>query len=74
MCTVISNRSGIKVSTIEHLMAAIASYQINNLTIEINESEVPILDGSSKIYLDAIKKTGFKIDCSNILNKLLSIR
>ena len=48
MCTVISNRSGIKVSTIEHLMAAIASYQSNNLKIKINESEVPILDGSSK--------------------------
>ena len=58
MCTVISNRSGIKVSTIEHLMAAIASYQINNLRIEINESEVPILDGSSKQFCNKIEKAG----------------
>ena len=55
MCTVISNNSGIKVATIEHLMASLASFQINNLIVEINGPEVPILDGSSKQYYTEIR-------------------
>ena len=58
MCTVISNNSGIKVATIEHLMASLASFQINNLIVEINGPEVPILDGSSKQYYTEIEKSG----------------
>ncbi len=59
-----TNRSttiGIKdarVSTIEHLMAALVGMRIDNVLIEINGEEVPILDGSSQPFVDAIKKAG----------------
>ena len=58
MCTVISNKYGVKVATIEHLIAAIASLQINNLIIEIDGSEVPILDGSSKQFFSELENAG----------------
>ena len=49
---------GAKVSTIEHLMAALYASNIDNALIEINGEEVPILDGSSKYWLEAIEKSG----------------
>ena len=50
--------NGAKVSTIEHLMAALQASNIDNALIEINGEEVPILDGSSKYWLEAIEKSG----------------
>ena len=50
--------NGAKVSTIEHLMAALYASNIDNALIEINGEEVPILDGSSKYWLEAIEKSG----------------
>jgi UDP-3-O-[3-hydroxymyristoyl] N-acetylglucosamine deacetylase / 3-hydroxyacyl-[acyl-carrier-protein] dehydratase len=49
---------GARVSTIEHLMAALVGMQIDNLLIEIDGEEVPILDGSSKPFVDVLEKTG----------------
>ncbi len=49
---------GARVSTIEHLMAALVGMQIDNLLIEIDGEEVPILDGSAKPFVDALEKTG----------------
>jgi UDP-3-O-[3-hydroxymyristoyl] N-acetylglucosamine deacetylase len=60
LCTVIGNKAGVKVSTIEHLMAALWSCGIDNALIEINGSEVPILDGSSRLFLDLIKQCGIQ--------------
>ena len=53
-CTKISNEYGSSVSTIEHLMAALYGKGIDNLLIEIDTEEVPILDGSSKNFVEAI--------------------
>jgi len=58
LSTTISNKHGKTVSTIEHLMSAISSLQIDNLKIEISGPEVPILDGSSKIFYKKISKSG----------------
>ena len=58
LCTTISNESGVTVSTIEHLMSAISALQIDNLKIEVSGPELPILDGSSKIYFKKISDTG----------------
>ncbi|MBO7277838.1 MAG: bifunctional UDP-3-O-[3-hydroxymyristoyl] N-acetylglucosamine deacetylase/3-hydroxyacyl-ACP dehydratase [Bacteroidales bacterium] len=55
--TTIENK-GAKVATIEHLMAALYSQQIDNALIEIDGEEVPILDGSSKYWLQAIESSG----------------
>ena len=50
--TTISNEHGLKVSTIEHLMGALFGLGIDNATIEIDNEEVPILDGSAKIFVE----------------------
>ena len=71
LCTTISNDSGVKVTTIEHLMAALFGLGIDNAIIEINNEEVPILDGSSKIFIEEIKKVGLQE--SNIPIKIISI-
>ena len=59
LCTTITNKYGAKVSTIEHLMAAMYGLGIDNATIEINSEEVPILDGSSKKFVESFLSTGF---------------
>jgi len=60
MCTTIGNEFGASVATIEHLMAAIAGLAIDNLLIEIDGPEVPMMDGSSAAFVDALRKTGMK--------------
>ena len=61
LCTTVSNEFGVKVSTIEHLMAALFGRSIDNALIEIDNEEVPILDGSSKDFVNAIDKAGTQI-------------
>jgi len=58
--TTILNESGIKVSTIEHLMGALFGLGIDNALVEIDNEEVPILDGSAKIFIEKIISAGFK--------------
>ena len=52
--------NGAKVSTIEHLMAALMGMQIDNALIEIDGEEVPILDGSSGIFMEHLSKAGIE--------------
>jgi UDP-3-O-[3-hydroxymyristoyl] N-acetylglucosamine deacetylase len=59
-CTTISNEAGVSVSTVEHLMGALYGLGIDNALIEIDNQEVPILDGSAKLFVEAISKTGIK--------------
>ena len=59
-CTTISNKSGASVSTVEHLMGALYGLSIDNALIEIDNQEVPILDGSAKLFVEAISKIGIK--------------
>ena len=61
LCTTISNEFGAKVSTIEHLMGALFGLGIDNLLIEIDNEEVPILDGSGKIFVEKINEIGLTI-------------
>ena len=56
LCTTLENKHGIRVSTVEHLLAALYITGIDNATIEIDNEEVPIMDGSSKDFLDVLKK------------------
>ena len=60
-CTKLTNEHGISVSTVEHLMAALCGLGIDNLLIEINSEELPVMDGSAKNFVDAINNVGFKI-------------
>ena len=59
-CTTISNESGVSISTLEHLMGALYGMGIDNVLIEIDNHEVPIFDGSAKIFVEAINKVGIK--------------
>ena len=60
LCTTIQNKFGVSVSTVEHLLAALYITGIDNALIEINSIEVPIMDGSSKEFVETIFKTGVK--------------
>ena len=59
--TTIENEHGVKVSTIEHLMGALFGLGIDNALIEIDNEEVPILDGSAKNFIEKIISSGFEI-------------
>ena len=69
--TTISNEFGVKVSTIEHLMGALFGLGIDNALIEIDNGEVPILDGSAKDFIDEIIKSG--LQTSNAPIKIIKI-
>lgn len=60
LCTRISNADGVVVSTIEHVMAALAGCGIHNALIEIDGPEVPILDGSSQPFVTGILAKGLR--------------
>ena len=55
LCTTLKNNHGVKVSTVEHLLAALYLADIDNAIIEIDNNEVPIMDGSAKIFLESFK-------------------
>mgnify|MGYP001468994405 FL=1 len=60
LCTKIKNNNGTTVSTVEHLMAAFYGEGIDNALVEIDASEVPILDGSASEFVEAIRSVGIK--------------
>ncbi len=60
LCTTISNDHGVKISTIEHLMGALYGIGVDNILIEIDSSEVPIMDGSAKKFVESIQSVGLK--------------
>ena len=65
-CTTISNDFGVSVSTIEHLMGALFILGVDNAVIEINNNEVPILDGSAKVFVEKITQTGLEVSSQPI--------
>lgn len=60
MCTCIGNKDGVKVATIEHLMAAIHAMGVNNLMIDIDGPETPVMDGSSAPFVFLLECAGIK--------------
>ena len=60
-CTKLTNENGVTVSTVEHLMAALYGLGVDNLLVELNSEELPIMDGSAKNFVEEIKNTGFII-------------
>ena len=69
--TTVENEFGVKVSTIEHLMGALFGLGIDNALIEIDNDEVPILDGSAKEFIEKIMLSGVKV--SNAPIKIIKI-
>ena len=60
LCTTIENKFNVNISTVEHLLAAFYITGIDNALVEINAPEVPIMDGSSKEFVETILKVGVK--------------
>ena len=60
LCTTLTNKSGVSVSTVEHLMAALYGRGVDNALIEIDNDEVPIKDGSSKFFVEKIDNVGLE--------------
>jgi UDP-3-O-[3-hydroxymyristoyl] N-acetylglucosamine deacetylase len=67
LCTAIANEQGVRISTIEHLMAALYGGEIDNAVIEINGPEVPIMDGSAQPFV-------FLIECAGVVEQDLPRR
>jgi UDP-3-O-[3-hydroxymyristoyl] N-acetylglucosamine deacetylase len=61
-CTMLSNGEGITIGTVEHLMAALAGAEIDNVIVELDGPEVPIMDGSSAPFL-------FLIECAGVVEQ-----
>ena len=72
LCTTISNNNNLSVSTIEHLMSALSGLHIDNINIYINGPEVPIMDGSSKPFVELIEQNG--IEVQNKKRKILKVK
>ena len=67
LCTTLSNDAGVSVSTVEHLMAALAGCELDNVIVEINGPELPIMDGSAEPFV-------FLIDCAGVVDQTIEIR
>ena len=71
LCTKLKNQNGITVSTVEHLMAAFYGEGIDNALVEVDASEIPIMDGSAIEFVDAVRSVGIKEQ--NELRKFISV-
>lgn len=60
LCTAIGNAAGVRVATIEHLMAALRGCHVDNAIVEIDGPEVPVMDGSAAPFVDALLKAGLR--------------
>ena len=61
LCTVIENASGVKVATIEHLMAALSALDVDNAVVELDGPEIPIMDGSALPFIQLIDRAGRRL-------------
>ncbi len=59
LCTTIGNQDGVCVSTVEHLLSALAGLGVDNVLVELDSPEVPIMDGSSAPFVFLIRNAGF---------------
>ena len=60
LCTVLKNENNSTISTVEHLVAAFYITGIDNVLVEVDNAEIPIMDGSSKDFIEIINSAGIK--------------
>ena len=61
LCTVLGDPNGIHVKTVEHLMAALMGLGVDNVLVEVDSAEIPVMDGSSEAFVTAIDAVGLKM-------------
>jgi UDP-3-O-[3-hydroxymyristoyl] N-acetylglucosamine deacetylase len=72
LCTCLVNEQNVKISTVEHLLAAIAALGIDNLIIDVDSFEIPIMDGSALPFVYLIQSVG--IETLNVAKRFLRIK
>jgi UDP-3-O-[3-hydroxymyristoyl] N-acetylglucosamine deacetylase len=77
-CTVLGNRQGVTVGTAEHLLAALQAMGVDNLTVELDGPEVPIMDGSARPFVSLIERIGTAVQAAPryalMIRKPVSVR
>ena len=58
LCTVLGDPAGVHVKTVEHLMAALIALHVDNVVIEVDSAEIPVMDGSSEVFVEAVDQVG----------------
>lgn len=58
LCTVLGDPQRVYIATVEHLMAALRALNVDNVIVEVDANEVPVMDGSSRVFVEAVKSTG----------------
>ena len=71
LCTCLVNEQGVQISTVEHLLSAVAGLGIDNLIVEVDSPEIPIMDGSALPFVYLIQSVG--IETSNVAKRFLRI-
>lgn len=72
LCTALVNDNGVRISTVEHLSAALASLGIDNLFVEVDAPEVPVMDGSSQPFIYLLQTGG--IEEQSVAKKFIRIK
>lgn len=72
MCTCLINDDNVRVSTVEHLLAAIAGMGIDNLVIEVDSHEIPIMDGSSHPFIFLLQSAG--VEEQSVAKKFVRVK
>ncbi len=60
LCTALVNLDGVRISTVEHLTAALSAMGIDNLFIDVNAPELPVMDGSAQPFIYLLESTGIQ--------------
>ncbi len=76
LCTVLGDPAGVHVKTVEHLMASLVALHVDNVIIEVDSAEIPVMDGSSEVFVEAIDQVGLKRQsrCRRYLRVLKEVR
>lgn len=72
LCTCLVNEQGVQISTVEHLLSAVAGLGIDNLVIDVDSPEIPIMDGSALPFVYLIQSVG--IETSNVAKRFIRIK
>ena len=72
LCTCLVNEQGVKISTVEHLLAAVAGLGIDNLVIDVDSPEIPIMDGSALPFVYLLQSVG--IETSTVIKRFIRIK
>ncbi|MBD22574.1 MAG: UDP-3-O-[3-hydroxymyristoyl] N-acetylglucosamine deacetylase [Alphaproteobacteria bacterium] len=72
LCTLISDDKGNSISTVEHILSALYGLEVDNVFIDVDSNEIPVCDGSSKVFVNLLKNNGFQTQ--NLFKNFIKIK